>query len=80
VITPPQGAPETTTRWLRSLRQVVETVFAHLGESFGLQYPGAHTRWGLLTRITAKLAAFNLGLRMNRSLGQPDFSFATLIV
>jgi len=80
VITPPQSTPETATRWLRSLRQVVETVFAHLCESFGLQYPGAHTRWGLLTRIAAKLAAFNLGLRMNRSLGRPDFSFATLIV
>jgi hypothetical protein len=80
VITPPEGAPEPAIRWLRSLRHRVETVFAHLGESFGLQYPGAHTRWGLLARIAAKLAAFNLGILINRSLGRADFSFATLIV
>jgi hypothetical protein len=80
VITAPQDVPEAASRWLRSLRQVVETVFAHLCDSFGLQYPGAHTRWGLLTQVAAKLAAFNLGLLINRSLGRPDFSFATLIV
>src|SRR5947199_43699 len=63
-----------------SLRQVVETAFAHLCESFGLQYPGAHTRWGLMTPVAAKLAAYNLGIWINRSLGRPDFAFATLIV
>jgi hypothetical protein len=80
VITPPPGASDTALRWLRSLRHAVETVFAHLCESFGLQYPGAHTRWGLLARIAAKLAAYNLGILINRSLGRADFSFATLIV
>jgi hypothetical protein len=80
VITPPEGASEPAIRWLRSLRHRVETVFAHLCESFGLQFPGAHTRWGLLAQIAAKLAAFNLGILINRSLGRADFSFATLIV
>lgn len=80
VITPPPGVPAAASRWLRSLRQPVETVFAHLNESFGLQYLQAQTRWGLLTRVAAKLAALNLGIQINRSLGRPDFSFATLIV
>jgi hypothetical protein len=80
VVTPPRGAAEVAIRWLRSLRHRVETVFAHLGESFGLQYPGAHTCWGLLAQVAAKLAAYNLGLLINRSLGRPDFAFATLIV
>ena len=80
VVTPPRRAADAAIRWLRSLRHVVETAFAHLGESFGLQYPGAHTRWGLLAQVAAKLAAYNLGLLINRSLGRPDFAFATLIV
>jgi hypothetical protein len=78
-------APPATTgpgqgRWFSSLRQVIETVFAHLDNSFGLKYPGAHTTWGLLTRIAAKLAAYNLGIWINRYWGRPDFAFATLIV
>jgi hypothetical protein len=80
VIPKPKGASAELSRWFGSLRQVVETAFAHLCESFGLKYPGAHTKWGLLTRIAAKLAAYNLGIKVNRSLGRPDFSFATLIV
>jgi hypothetical protein len=30
--------------------------------------------------VAAKLAAYNLGVRINRWLGRPDFAFATLIV
>jgi hypothetical protein len=80
VVPKPKHASPALSRWFGSLRQVVETAFAHLCESFGLKYPGAHTKWGLLTRIAAKLAAYNLGIRINRQLGRPDFAFATLIV
>ena len=80
VVTKPHPAPRALTHWFSSLRQVVETAFSHLCESFGLQYPGAHTRWGLMTPVAAKLAAYNLGIWINRSLGRPDFAFATLIV
>jgi hypothetical protein len=79
-----EAPPETTGRgpgrWFSSLRQVIETVFAHLDVSFGLKYPGAHTTWGLLSRVAAKLAAYNLGIWINRYWGRPDFAFATLIV
>lgn len=40
--------------WFGALRQVVETAFANLCGSFGLQYPGAHTAWGLITHIAAR--------------------------
>jgi hypothetical protein len=53
----PQAAPRAERRWLRAARQVVETTFAHLTESFGLTYPGAHSTWGLLMRVAAKVAA-----------------------
>jgi len=33
-----------------------------------------------LTPVAAKLAAYNLGIWINRSLGRPDIAFATLIV
>lgn len=81
VVTPPDGLiPPATARWFSGLRQVIETVFAHLCDSFGLKYPGAHTTWGLITRIAAKLAAYNLGLAINRELGRDNFALATLIV
>lgn len=81
VVTPPDGLiPPTTQRWFSGVRQVIETVFSHLCDSFGLKYPGAHTTWGLITRIAAKLAAYNLGLAINRELGRDTFALATLIV
>ena len=76
----PQAAPRAERRWWSSARQVVETTFANLTESFGLKYPGAHSTWGLLMRVAAKVAAYNLGMMINRLLGRPDFAFATLIV
>jgi hypothetical protein len=59
-------APGAQRRWWSAARQVVETTVAHLSESFGLKYPGAHTGWGLLMRVTAKVAAYNLGIVLNR--------------
>ena len=76
----PKAAPRAQRRWWSSARQVVETTFANLSESFGLKYPGAHSTWGLLMRVAAKVAAYNLGMMINRLLGRPDFAFATLIV
>jgi len=76
----PNAAPGAQRRWWRSARQVVETTLAHLRERCGLTYPGAPTTWGLLRRVAAKVAASNLGMRLNRLFGRPDFACATLIV
>lgn len=80
VLPPPPATAHAARHWWSATRQVVETTFAHLTESFGLKYPGAHTSWGLLTRVAAKVAAYNLGIVLNRLFGRPDFAFATLIV
>ena len=81
LVTPPDGLiPQPTQRWFSGVRQVIETVFSHLCDDFGLKYPGAHTTWGLITRVAAKLAAYNLGLSINRDLGRDNFALATLIV
>ena len=80
VAAPPATDLPAQGRWFSSLRQVIETVFAKLRDSFGPKYPGGHTSWGLLTRIAAKLGAYNLGIWINRDCGRPDFYFATLIL
>ena len=76
----PKTAPRATRHWVRSVRQGVETTLAHVRESCGRTYPGAHSTWGLLMRVAAQVAASNLGRRINRLLGRPDFACATLIV
>lgn len=76
---PTRASRAQRRRW-SSARQVVETTLAHLTDNFGLKYPGAHTGWGLLMRVAAKVAAYNLGIVINRLLGRSDFAFGTLIV
>ena len=76
----PQQASRAERRWWSSARQVVETTLSHLTDNFGLKYPGAHTSWGCDTCVAAKVAAYNLGIVINRLLGRPDCAFGTLIV
>jgi hypothetical protein len=80
VLTPPEGERHSARMWFSSLRQAIETAFAALCDSFGLHFPEAHTTWGLLTRMAAKVAAYNCGMLLNRSLGRPDLALATLII
>jgi hypothetical protein len=67
-------------RWLASLRQLVDTTFAFLVDYFGLQHVNAHSRWGQYTRVAAKMAAYNIGLFINRMLSRPLHAFGTLII
>ena len=60
--------------WYASARQVVETVHSCLVGTFGLTFPGARTAWGLLARLAAKVAAFNVALLINVCVGRPRFS------
>lgn len=64
----------STTYWLRCLRQVVETTFASLSAVFGLSYPRARSHWGLLSRVGAKVAAFNVAILINHLFGRPRFA------
>lgn len=59
-------------------KQIVETMNGHLEQTFGLHFPGARSKWGLLTRIAAKIAAMNLGILLNLLFGRPPLALATL--
>jgi hypothetical protein len=60
--------------WFSGLRQVVETVNGILEDRLGLWFPRAHSYWGLLTRLAAKVAAFNLAVYVNYLVGRPPFT------
>jgi hypothetical protein len=61
-------------RSLASLRQIVETSNNALTSVFGLKFPRAHTLWGLLTRLAAKVAAYDIALFFNYLTHRPTFS------
>ena len=82
---PPRNDPEAAhwspadCRWLASHRQIIDTTFAFLSTVFGFQHPAARSRWGLYTRLAAKVAAFSLGIFLNRQFGRPLHALATLL-
>ncbi len=65
--------------WLRKRRQIIETVIARLSDNFGLKRINAHSEDGMLARLAAKMAAYNLGILFNRQYGRPDGAMATLL-
>ena len=61
-----------------SCRQVIESVNEHLSDDLGLNRIIARTNKGLLTRIAAKLVAFNIGVCLNQLFDRPTFALTTL--
>lgn len=57
-------------RWLRSKRDMVETVFSILADQFKLETTRALSLLGLKARVAAKLLAFNMSLFVNHLLGR----------
>lgn len=68
-------ARREASRWLNGLRQMVETTFSGLCQVFGLKFCRARSAWGLLARIGAKIAAFNVGVLINHLFSRPTLSF-----
>lgn len=56
-------------------RQPVETAFGWLTDLLGLAFPRARTIPGLLARLGAKVAAFNLGVYVNHLCGRAPLAF-----
>ena len=52
----------------------METAFQTLSERFGLTFPRAWTYWGLLTRLAAKISAYNLAVAVNYLLGRHRYA------
>lgn len=78
VVTTTRDMDRRTRRWHARARQAVETVNGQLTEVLHVKYPRAKTPWGLVTRVMAKCAAFNVGVWLNRLFGRPTFALATL--
>ena len=58
---------------LNRQRQIVETVFGILCDTFRLKFPRARTIEGLEARIACKIAALNAGILINRMYGRDKF-------
>lgn len=64
------------SRW----RLIAETVNAQLQEQFHLSKHYAKSKWGLLTRTSAKITAHAMGQVINLMLGRPKLALADLAV
>jgi hypothetical protein len=74
VLTKADYAEPAARAWLNGLRQKAETTFAALTAFLGLAFPRARSHTGLLARLGAKLAAFNLTLYLNHRFGRPTYA------
>ena len=70
----PDASNPQAARAHAHLRQVVERVNGWLEDRLGLHFPRARTYWGLLTRIAAQVAAFDLTRYLNICWHRPPFA------
>ena len=83
VLTPPKRQnkaqwPPEAHRQLASMRQIVETVFARLQDTFRLDRERPHALDGFAARLAAKVALHNFCLWLNQQLGRPNMAFCDL--
>lgn len=71
--------PKRLTRWVASLRQIIETVHDKLLNWFRLERERPHDMRGIFTRLAAKAALNNFCIWLNRQLGRPSLAFADLL-
>jgi hypothetical protein len=75
---PASKAAARARRWLRAKRDLIETVVGMLADQFTLETTRARSLWGVMTRLGAKLLAFNLSIDLNRQLGRPHLAIKDL--
>jgi hypothetical protein len=66
-------------RWVASLRQIVESVYDKLFNTFGLWRERPHELEGLRSRLAARVALHNFSIWLNDRLGRPRMAFADLL-
>jgi hypothetical protein len=62
------------------IRLMIETVNAQLQEQFTMSKHYAKSRWGLFTRLAAKVTAHTIGILINKLYGRPSLALASLAV
>ena len=71
--------PPLWRNWLKSLRQIVETVYDKLENWFGLGKDRNHELSGFHFRFAAKVALHNFLIYLNLQSGRPPLAFADLV-
>jgi hypothetical protein len=66
-------------RWVASIRQIIETVYDKLHNTFGLRRERPHDMSGLRARLAARVALHNFCIWLNDQLDRPRLSFADLL-
>ena len=66
-------------RWVASIRQIIETVYEKLHNTFGLRRERPHDISGLRARLAARVALHNFCMWLNEQLGRPRLGFADLL-
>jgi len=66
-------------RWIASIRQIVESVYDKLFNTFGLWRERPHELQGLRARLAARVALHNFCIWLNEQLGRPRLAFADLL-
>ena len=71
--------PKRLRRWAASIRQIIETVYEKLHDTFGLRRERPHDMAGLRARLAARVALHNFCIWLNEQLGRPRLAFADLL-
>jgi hypothetical protein len=66
-------------RWVAGIRQIVETVYDKLFNTFELWRERPHELRGLRSRLATRVALHNFCIWLNDQLGRPRLSFADLL-
>src|SRR5215204_647546 len=66
-------------RWVGGIRQIIETVYDKLFNTFGLWRERPHEIEGLRARLAARVALHNFCIWLNDQLGRPRLVFADLL-
>lgn len=71
--------PRQLRRWVAGIRQIVETVYDKLLNTFGLHRERPHELDGVRARLAARVALHNFCIWLNEQLGRPRLSFVDLL-
>jgi hypothetical protein len=66
-------------RWVAGIRQIVESVYEKLFNTFGLWRERPHALDGLRARLAARVALHNFCVWLTEQLGRPRLAFADLL-
>jgi Transposase DDE domain len=71
--------PKHLRKWVASIRQIIESVYDKLFNTFGLWRERPHELEGLRARLAARVALHNFCIWFNEQLGRPRLAFADLL-